>query len=215
MSSKVYLFRHGETEWSKNGRHTGKTDLPLTAAGESRISKSAERLIAEDSLIAPSHIHKIFVSPRQRAKKTLELLNLPKSIPIEQTELIAEWDYGDYEGLTSREINEKLGHTWNVFRDGCPNGDDQDKVTDRVDELIALIRSIHKKADLADSRADIMIVAHGHILRSFAARWIRDPVTNGTRFAYDAGGAGVLGYEHGSLDEPTIECWNVTDRTLR
>lgn len=215
MASKCYLMRHGETEWSKNGKHTGKTDLPLTHDGEERVKLSAQRIVGENTLIEPSKITQIFVSPRKRAKRTLELLSLPSTIPVEETELIAEWDYGDYEGLTSKEINARTGTTWNVFRDGCPNGDTQDTVTKRIDELITKIRKIHADADAKSNRADVMVVAHGHILRSFAARWIKDPVLTGTRLAYDAGGAGVLGYEHGSLEEPTIECWNVTDKTLK
>lgn len=189
MSSKVYIFRHGETEWSKNGRHTGKTDLPLTQAGEKRIRNSADRIVGEDSLVVPSQITQIFVSPRRRALRTLEILGLPQGIPVEQTELICEWDYGDYEGLTSKEINEKTGTTWNVFRDGCPNGDDQVSITKRVDALISRIRTIHAEAEAKGSTADVLVVAHGHILRSFAARWIGDSVVNGTRFAYGAGGA--------------------------
>lgn len=200
MASKVYIFRHGETEWSKNGRHTGKTDLPLTQPGERRIKNSADRIVGEDSLVIPSQIRQIFVSPRQRALRTLQILDLPQDIPVEQTELICEWDYGDYEGLTSKQINEKTGSVWNVFRDGCPNGDDQESITKRVDALICKIRKIHADAEERGVKADVLIVAHGHILRSFAARWIGDSVVNGTRFAYGAGGAvSPPRNDHGSI----------------
>ncbi|CCG81455.1 Phosphoglycerate mutase family protein [Taphrina deformans PYCC 5710] len=208
MSSKVYLFRHGETEWSKNGRHTGKSDLPLTPDGETRIRNSAQRLIGSDTLIRPKHIRQIFVSPRQRAIHTLQLLALSNTIAVEETEAISEWDYGDYEGLTSHEINIRCGKNWNVFRDGCPNGDTQESITVRVDELIGRIHKMQSEAEAIEQRHDVLIVAHGHILRAFAARWIRDPVTSGTHLAYGAGGAGVLGYEHRNMDEPTIEVWN-------
>lgn len=135
------------------------------------------------------------MSPRQRAKRTLELLDLPAHIPVEETELISEWDYGDYEGLTSKAIEDTHG-SWNVFRDGCPHGDNQDTIKTRVDELIDRIRRIHKTAHDSSTRADVLIVAHGHILRSLAARWIGDPVVTGTRLAYGAGGAVSTSFSH-------------------
>lgn len=154
----------------------------------------------------PSQIRKIYVSPRQRAKRTLELLELSKDIPVEETELISEWDYGksvhrvqwlsrhvaderSYEGLTSHAINEKVNGSWNVFRDGCPGGDNEHTIKARVDELIGKIRTIHAEAQASGSKSDVLVVAHGHILRSFAARWINAPVLMGTRLAYGAGGA--------------------------
>lgn len=137
----------------------------------------------------PSTIKRIYVSPRQRAKRTLALLSLPSTIPIHETESIAEWDYGDYEGLTSEEINTQRKTAWNVFRDGCPGGDNARSVTARLQQLIAEIKSLHKLAESQHLRADVLIVAHGHILRAFAALWIKDPVTNGTHLAYGAGGA--------------------------
>lgn len=162
---------------------------PLTEDGEERIRNSAKRLIGDDTLILPKHIKQVFVSPRQRALRTLNILELSDKVPITITDLIEEWDYGDYEGFTSREINEKCGKIWNVFRDGCPHGDTENSITERVDELIRQIRLIHATERETQIRADVLIVAHGHILRAFAARWIKDPVTNGTRFAYGAGGA--------------------------
>lgn len=161
----------------------------MTEAGEKRILNSAKRIVGEDALIVPSQIKQIYVSPRQRARRTLNLLNLPKDIPVEETELIREWDYGDYEGLTSRTIEERLKRPWNVFKDGCPNGDNQETVKARVDHLIEKIRRLHELAQKSEAKADVLIVAHGHILRSFAARWINDPVVTGTRLAYGAGGA--------------------------
>lgn len=162
---------------------------PLTANGELRITNSAARLIGPDTLIQPVHIRQIIVSPRQRALRTLQLLGLPGDIPVQQTESICEWDYGDYEGLTSLEIDKICGKTWNVFFDGCPNGDGQISVTARIDKLIINIRERHAHAEACGERSDVLIVAHGHILRAFAARWIGDPVTHGARFVYGAGGA--------------------------
>lgn len=163
----------------------------MTKVGEERIISSARRLIGRDALIVPDHIRQIYVSPRQRALRTLELLELPNDIPTKQTELISEWDYGDYEGLTSQEIVRRNGKHWNVFKDGCPNGDHEESITKRVDSLIKDIRQLHIQAHEVsqESRADVLIVAHGHILRAFAARWILDSASNGTRLAYGAGGA--------------------------
>lgn len=215
MSGRVFLVRHGETEWSKNGRHTGTTDIPLTQAGEDRVVKSAKVLVGPGKLVDVDTIGKIYVSPRQRARRTLQLLQTDSSVEPEETADICEWDYGEYEGLTSPQINELRKDSrsdWNVFRDGCPQGDTAQTVQTRLDRLIASIRVFHKNAAQgeASGRPDVLVVAHGHILRAFAARWIGDPVTTGTRLLYSAGGVSVLAYEHHSWDEPTISVWNVT-----
>jgi len=145
---RIFIIRHGETEWSLNGRHTGKTDIPLTTNGEKRIKATGQALVGPDRLIVPKNLAHIYVSPRKRAQRTLELLGiLPKGelpwekhgeLPdengegdcgasVEVTEAISEWDYGEYEGITSQEIakrREKEGKgTWEIWRDGCPGGE--------------------------------------------------------------------------------------------
>ncbi|KAL8679076.1 MAG: hypothetical protein Q9186_004616 [Xanthomendoza sp. 1 TL-2023] len=143
---RVFIIRHGETEWSLNGRHTGTTELPLTANGEKRIRATGQALVGDDRLIVPSQLAHIYVSPRKRAQRTLELLNLgcTDSFPWQEEqqdnslntrtnaqaqvdEDIREWDYGDYEGLTSatiREQRDKNGDgSWDIWRDGCPGGE--------------------------------------------------------------------------------------------
>ncbi|KAL8672719.1 MAG: hypothetical protein Q9168_002844 [Polycauliona sp. 1 TL-2023] len=141
---RVFIIRHGETEWSLNGRHTGTTELPLTANGEKRIRATGQALVGDDRLIVPSQLTHVYVSPRKRAQRTLELLNLgcKDGIPwleqqeglisridakIQVVDDIREWDYGDYEGLTSatiREQREKNGQgPWDIWRDGCPGGE--------------------------------------------------------------------------------------------
>jgi probable phosphoglycerate mutase len=150
---RVFIIRHGETEWSLNGRHTGTTDIPLTANGEKRILATGRALVGPDRLIVPSNLAHIYVSPRKRAQRTLELLGLGHSEPlpwkrhgdpekqkeeerkgdadtkakVEVTDRICEWDYGDYEGVTSKEIRERRKESgegsWDIWRDGCPNGE--------------------------------------------------------------------------------------------
>ena len=147
---RVFIIRHGETEWSLNGRHTGSTDIPLTANGEKRIRATGKALVGSDRLIVPKNLAHIYVSPRKRAQRTLELLGLGCKEPIpwqqhgdiavgnaedgsgtsakiEVTDQIREWDYGDYEGVTSKEIaktrEEKGEGSWDIWRDGCPGGE--------------------------------------------------------------------------------------------
>ena len=174
-----------------------------------------------------------YVSPRHRAQRTLELLNLgfPEPYPWQTDDTtkhgdpprettarvtidprIAEWDYGDYEGITSAEIKkmreEKGLGKWDIWRDGCPGGESPEDIIKRLDSLIKDIRdnyhaSIIGKPKDPDCTGDVMVVAHGHILRAFAIRWIGRPLTE-TSFIMEAGGVGTLSYEHHSIHEPAI-----------
>ncbi|KAH7309095.1 histidine phosphatase superfamily [Stachybotrys elegans] len=230
---RVFIVRHGETEWSLNGRHTGSTDIPLTANGEKRIRATGKALVGDDRLIVPRQLAHIYVSPRKRAQRTFELLNLgvdcklpwhphgdeateglPCAANVEVTEDIREWDYGDYEGITSPEIRklraeQGLQGTWDIWRDGCPGGESPQDVTDRLDRLIKDIRDkyhapvIGKPKDQAGN-GDVLIVAHGHILRAFAMRWAGKTLQDGPAFLLEAGGVGTLSYEHHSIQEPAI-----------
>ncbi|KAI2634710.1 phosphoglycerate mutase-like protein [Hypomontagnella submonticulosa] len=232
---RVFLVRHGETEWSLSGKHTGRTDIPLTANGEKRVMATGRALVGNDRLIVPKQLAHIYVSPRKRAQRTFELLNLGIADPlpwkvhgeklpevgidcsarVEVTEDIREWDYGDYEGITSpeiRAIREKQGLTqrWDIWRDGCAFGETPDDVTQRVDRLIKEIRdkwhgpAIGKPKSGELPPADVLIVAHGHILRAFAMRWVGKRLHDGPAFLLEAGGVGTLSYEHHSIDEPAI-----------
>lgn len=147
---RVFIIRHGETEWSLNGRHTGTSDIPLTANGEKRVRATGKALVGPDRLIVPSNLAHIYVSPRKRAQRTLELLGLAchEEMPwaphgemaegnvacaegarakIEVTAQISEWDYGEYEGITSQEIRKRREESgegsWDIWRDGCPGGE--------------------------------------------------------------------------------------------
>ncbi|KAF1977705.1 phosphoglycerate mutase-like protein [Bimuria novae-zelandiae CBS 107.79] len=235
---RVFIIRHGETEWSLNGRHTGTTELPLTANGESRIRATGKALVGSDRLIVPGNLAHIYVSPRRRAQRTLELLDLgcrerypwnPDVPPAENgvrcaariviTEAVREWDYGDYEGLTSARIRELraeqgLPTDWDIWRDGCPGGESPEDVTRRLDALIADLRAkFHEgrfgkgagwKGEDGSGPNDVLIVAHGHILRAFAARWVGKELRDNPSLILEAGGVGTLSYEHHSVEEPAI-----------
>lgn len=233
---RVFIVRHGETEWSLNGRHTGRTDIPLTANGQKRVIATGRALVGDDRLIVPHQLCHIYVSPRKRAQRTFELLNLGISGPlpwqphgnslggglqcnakVEITEDIREWDYGDYEGVTSPEIRrmraeQGLEGTWDIWKDGCPGGESPQDVTDRLDRLIADIRKRFHEPVLNPPEGkqphkvsgDILIVAHGHILRAFAMRWAGKTLQDGPAFLLEAGGVGTLSYEHHNIDEPAI-----------
>ncbi|KAI4170580.1 MAG: hypothetical protein LQ348_007083, partial [Seirophora lacunosa] len=205
---RVFIVRHGETEWSLNGRHTGTTELPLTADGEKRIRATGQALVGDDRLIVPSQLAHIYVSPRKRAQRTLELLNLGcrDKLPwqeqqqpgkehhvrteakVQVTDDIREWDYGDYEGLRSATIKEQRTQSgqgpWDIWRDGCPGGESPADITERLDRLIDDIRTrFHEKAighpSASKGPSDVLLVAHGHILRAFAMRWIKRELTEG------------------------------------
>jgi len=213
-------------------RHTGTTELPLTANGEKRIIATGKALVGDDRLIVPKNIAHIYVSPRHRAQKTLELLalNCRDKFPwqqtrhcsdhevrteakVEITENVREWDYGDYEGLTSAKIREQrkkdgLGE-WDIWRDGCPGGESPEDITKRLDKLIVEIRKKYHSAAIGKHPpyappGDVVIVAHGHILRSFAGRWINKNIADNPSLILEAGGVGTLSYEHHSIDEPAI-----------
>ncbi|KAI9843016.1 MAG: hypothetical protein M1837_006647 [Sclerophora amabilis] len=219
---RVFMVRHGETEWSLNGRHTGTTELALTPNGEQRIRATGKALVGNDRLIAPIRLAHIYVSPRQRAQRTLELLNLgcKERLPWQQqrlhsdeecrtvarvqvTEDVREWDYGDYEGLTSAQIREKRkteggeDGNWDIWKDGCPGGESPEQVSERLDRLIGTIRARFHGPSMNTSQKDgaapdVLVVAHGHILRAFAMRWIGKKLEDGPALLLEAGGVGTL-----------------------
>jgi broad specificity phosphatase PhoE len=171
-----------------------------------------------------------YVSPRKRAQRTLELLELgcAEKLPwqekrahpdagirthaaVEVTNDIREWDYGDYEGVTSKEIKAQRAKDglppWDIWRHGCPGGESPEQVTERIDRLIADIREKYQAHIIGKdgkTAGDVLIVAHGHILRAFAMRWVGKTLPDGPTFLLEAGGIGTLSYEHHSLDEPAI-----------
>lgn len=189
MRSSVHLIRHGETEWSLAGRHTGKTDLPLTAAGELEARNVGARL-------RETPFSHVFSSPRNRALRTATLSELLMTPVIDDD--LREWDYGEFEGLRSSEILARQPQ-WNVFRDGCPGGESPEQVTERADRVVTLLRSLS---------GEIAVFSHGHFLRALAVRWVELPIATARRFYLSTGSISLLGYEHDRRDEPVVQGWN-------
>lgn len=184
----VYLARHGETEWSLTGQHTGLTDLPLTARGERNAQQLAKRL---EGLTFGC----VFTSPLKRAKRTCELAGFGSVAQVDPD--LVEWNYGAYEGRKTAEIRaERPG--WELFRDGCPNGESVADVADRADRVIARLRA---------AGANVLVFSSGHFLRMLAARWCRLDGHQGARLHLDTATLSALGYEH-DQNEPAIRLWN-------
>ena len=182
----VSLLRHGETEWSRSGKHTSVTDLPLTENGRA----AARRL---RSLLAAQKFARVLTSPLQRARETCELAGLGAQAAIEPD--LMEWNYGEYEGLTTKEIR-LTRPGWSLFRDGCPGGESPDQVAARADRVVDKIRG---------TDGNVVLFAHGHILRVLAARWIDLPASHGEHFLLDTATLSVLGYYR---EQPAIRIWN-------
>ncbi|MFO7252806.1 MAG: histidine phosphatase family protein [Actinomycetes bacterium] len=206
--AELFVIRHGETEWSRDHRHTGRTDVPLTARGEEQA-----RLLAPVLKDRPFAL--VLVSPARRARRTAELAGLlpggaearepgPDAPEVRLDPDLWEWDYGGYEGMTSAEIR-RTRPGWYLWRDGVIPGDADhpgetaEQVGARADRVIARVRPVVAERDAA-------IVAHGHLLRVLAARWLGLGPRDGRLFRLDTGSVGVLGFEHG---EPVIRRWNV------
>jgi len=178
---RLLLLRHGETEWSLSGRHTGRTELDLTETGREQAKLAADAL---DVLSLDNPL--VVSSPRQRALVTAELAGLTVD---EVSPLLAEWDYGDYEGLTTKEI-QQIVPDWLVWTHGCPGGESLQQVSDRAD------RAIELALQHLQSR-DVLFVGHGHFSRAMVTRWVELPISEGIRFAMVAASIAVCGHEHG------------------
>jgi probable phosphoglycerate mutase len=180
--------RHAETEWTRSGRHTGRTDLPLTDGGRAAARGLAPKL-------REWRFERALVSPLRRARETCELCGLGD---IAQTrEDLAEWDYGDYEGLTTAQIHDQRPG-WNLWRDGCPGGESPAQVGARADRVIA---------ELGQLEGAVAVFSHGHILRVLGARWIEQPPALGARLALSTAAICVLGFER---DTAVLARWNDT-----
>jgi probable phosphoglycerate mutase len=189
---EIVVVRHGETEWSVARRHTGRTDLPLTAAGE-RAARALR------PWLAGRRFGLVLVSPLERARRTARLAGLDGEVDDD----LAEWDYGGYEGLTTAEIRERLGRPWSIWDDGtvpgATPGESIDEVASRVRRVITRVEPV------LDTGDDVALVAHGHSLRILAACWLGLPPSAGGLLVLGAGSVGTLGFEH---DRHALTGWN-------
>ena len=181
------IVRHGETEWSRAGRHTGRTDIPLDEAGRA-CARALGPMLARWEFTA------VYTSPLSRARETCELAGYgDREVVLDD---LAEWDYGDYEGMTTEQIRAQRPG-WTLWRDGVPGGETLEHVAERARRVVAT-------TDGDDG--DVLLVSHGHLLRVLTALWLNLPAARGERFALATGAASVLGYEH---EWTALEAWNL------
>jgi probable phosphoglycerate mutase len=187
-SPQIYLARHGETEWSLSGQHTGRTDIPLTPNGERNARNLGERLRG-------MRFAEVWTSPMQRARRTCELAGFGAQAQTDAD--LMEWDYGDYEGQRTADIR-KTRPDWYLFRDGCPGGETPEAIGLRADRVVSRLRAVN---------GDVIVFSHGHFLRVLGARWLGLPVVDARLLLLTTASLSILGYEH-NLEEPVLRLWN-------
>jgi broad specificity phosphatase PhoE len=188
----IVLVRHGETDWSASGQHTSRTDLPLVEAGREQARALAPALRGRT-------FARVLSSPLKRARETCELIGFGKVVELRDE--LHEWDYGDYEGLTTPQIKHKRPD-WDLWQDGCPGGESPDQVSSRADRVLSSLQGVD---------GQVLVFAHGHFLRVLSARWLEMPVSAGARLMLSAGALCVLGHER---ETRALERWNETPRSL-
>ncbi|OHW93293.1 phosphoglycerate mutase [Colletotrichum incanum] len=208
LTPRTFLVRHGETKWAKKGFYTGTTDIDLTPAGEAQVSSTAACLVGAGKLVDPDRLAQVIVSPRKRATHTLELflpsLRSPGALDggpnVIYSEDIREWDYGEYEGMTTsqiRESREKKGldvHTpWNIWRDGCEGGESKQQ-----------IREVQRPYMNGEKPVDVLLVAHGLILRCFWKRWLGYAIDFEVSIIFSPGAISVLSYKENDINKPAF-----------
>jgi broad specificity phosphatase PhoE len=198
-SAVVYLLRHAETEWSASGKHTSRTDVPLTPRGEERAVRLGELLLRLRGPDAPRP--SVLSSPRTRALRTAELAGLRTPMVLDD---LAEWEYGEYEGLTTPQIRESVPG-WTVWTHPAPGGEPADAVTARADRVLEAVEPLR-------AQGDVVLVGHGHFSRVLAARWLELPATSGRLFVLGPASPCLLGHEHG---RPAVHRWNVPNPAER
>ncbi|PSL36490.1 putative phosphoglycerate mutase [Labedella gwakjiensis] len=191
-TGRIVLVRHGETEWSRSGRHTGTTDLPLTDIGEQQAALLR-------SALDPADFGLVLSSPLGRARRTAELAGFAD--PVIEPDL-TEWDYGAYEGRTTADISAELGRPWNLWSDGVPAGATPGE---SAHDLRGRADAVLRRARAALPDGDVILFAHGHMLRAIAIAWVALPPDAGSIFALSTSTLSELGFEHG---RPAIRKWN-------
>lgn len=185
---RIFLVRHGETEWSATRRHTSMTDIPLTDVGEADARRLGQGLHGWSFC-------QVLTSPLQRAHRTCDLSGFGEGAEVVPD--LVEFRYGAYEGLTTAEIRARRPG-WAIFRDGCPEGDSIEEATARADRVVARLR---------EACEDVAVFSHAHFIRSLAVRWIGLDIAAAAKFTLATASVSILGYDHG-LDEPVIRLWN-------
>jgi broad specificity phosphatase PhoE len=191
--SLIYLARHGETAWSVTGQHTGRTDLPLTERGERNARQLGRRLQG-------LRVAQVFCSPLLRARQTCELAGFGAASTGVRMELepdLVEWDYGDYEGLTTAEIHLRRPG-WQIFRDGCPRGESVAEVCARAERVVAKLRALDQPA---------LLFSSGHLMEMLTVRWLGLPAETATNLYLDTASLSIVGY-HRTIDHPVLRLWN-------
>ncbi len=189
MLARLFLVRHGETEWSLSSRHTGRTEVPLTVNGERQAR-------ALGGVLAGTVFAHVFSSAQLRAQRTCELAGAGGRMEIEPD--LREWDYGAYEGRRTVDIRE-LRPRWDIFRDGCPGGESPAQVSDRADRLLSRLHHLG---------GDVALFSHGHFGRVLGARWLGLPLRGARYFVLGPVSLSILGHEHGREGERVFELWN-------
>jgi broad specificity phosphatase PhoE len=198
MARRILLVRHGQTEWSLSGRHTGRTDVPLLDEGRAQAKAVGARLHRPPFDGLPGA--EVRTSPLSRAAETCELAGFGERATA--WDALAEWDYGDVEGLTSEQVARRRGGEWLIWRDGVGGGESLAELSARADTAVACVR-----ADGRDPDRDVVLFAHGHILRALAARWLGEDIRFAARLALSPAAISILGWAYG---EPALERWNDT-----
>lgn len=189
----IYLVRHGETEWSASGKHTGRTDIPLSPRGEREALHLSSRL-------TPLEVDRVFSSPLGRAWQTCVRAGFAES--AETLDDLAEWDYGEYEGRTTEEIHDERPG-WELFRDGCPGGESPEDVQARADRVVAKLKGLEGRT---------ILFSHGHMIRALGARWCELPLIVGRHLDLDTASVSALSHHHA---QPTIALWNDHPEALK
>lgn len=186
--SLIYMARHGETAWSLTGQHTGRTDLPLTERGERNAIALGERLKG-------LQVAQVFVSPLLRARRTCELAGFGDRAEVDND--LIEWNYGQYEGLTTAQIHQ-TNPGWRIFRDGCPGGESVADVCTRAERVVSKLRAIDKP---------VLFFSSGHFMEMFCIRWLDLPADAATHLYLDTASMSIMGY-HRTKSNPVLRLWN-------
>ncbi|EWG48677.1 hypothetical protein FVEG_08371 [Fusarium verticillioides 7600] len=213
MAPSVFLIRHGQTEWSKAGKYTGRTDIELTDFGKKEATALGDNFFGFNKLIDPSHLTHAFVSPRIRARETFELVT-EKHPELRQrttfTEDLREWGHGDYEGMTTQQIRDlraekglNASSEWSIWAGGCEGGESVQDIERRANDVISFIRDIQKDYIHHENGGNVMVVGHGTFLRCLWKVWVHLPFDSPINIQFDTGSVATLSYKDNNINSRT------------